>query len=69
MSWTVACFCGTVFESPADRCPTCGTPVPEVTRAADIADPVRRPDGVAELQGLRVRLPDARDAGVHPSLE
>jgi hypothetical protein len=38
MSWTVACFCGTVFESPADRCPTCHTPVPEVTRAADAAD-------------------------------
>ena len=49
MSWTVACFCGTVFESPTDRCPTCNTPVPEVTRGADVTKPVissrRRRDG------------------------
>ena len=32
MSWTVACFCGTVFAAPADHCPTCHTPVPAVTR-------------------------------------
>jgi hypothetical protein len=43
MSWTVACFCGTVFESPAARCPTCGTPVPEVTRGEP------EPDFVADL--------------------
>ena len=44
MSWTVACFCGTVFESPTDRCPTCHTPLPEVTRAADAAESVQLPD-------------------------
>jgi hypothetical protein len=27
MSWTVACFCGTVFEAPPDRCPSCASPV------------------------------------------
>jgi hypothetical protein len=32
MSWTVACFCGTVFHAPLDRCPTCGTPLPDVSR-------------------------------------
>ena len=31
MSWTVACFCGTVFHAPRDRCPTCHTPLPSVT--------------------------------------
>jgi len=28
MSWTVACFCGHLFDGPASRCPRCGTPVP-----------------------------------------
>ena len=42
MSWTVACFCGTVFEGPADRCPTCHTPVPEVVSAAMNGQPVSR---------------------------
>ena len=32
MSCTVACFCGTVFHSPPDRCPTCDTPLPDVSR-------------------------------------
>ena len=32
MSWTVACFCGTLFKAPAERCPTCGVPVPAMTR-------------------------------------
>lgn len=32
MSWTVACFCGTVFQTPPDRCPTCDTPLPDVSR-------------------------------------
>lgn len=32
MSWTVACFCGTVFHTPPDRCPTCDTPLPDVSR-------------------------------------
>jgi hypothetical protein len=31
MSWTVACFCGTVFHPPPDRCPTCDTPLPDVS--------------------------------------
>ncbi len=49
MSWTVACFCGTVFESPIDRCPTCHTPVPEVTRGADVPQSAPLPGWVAEL--------------------
>ena len=36
MSWTVACFCGTVFHAPPDRCPTCGTPLPDVSRSHPI---------------------------------
>lgn len=36
MSWTVACFCGTVFHPPADRCPTCHTRLPDVSRAHPI---------------------------------
>ena len=32
MSCTVACFCGAVFHSPPDRCPTCDTPLPDVSR-------------------------------------
>jgi hypothetical protein len=31
MSWTVACFCGTVFQTPPDRCPACSTPLPDVS--------------------------------------
>jgi hypothetical protein len=49
MSWTVACFCGAVFESPATRCPTCHTPVPQVTTGEDAHEPVRISDSVAEL--------------------
>lgn len=30
MSWTVACFCGTVFTTPPYRCPNCGVPLPDV---------------------------------------
>ena len=29
MSWTVACFCGTVYEAPPDCCPTCDSHVPD----------------------------------------
>jgi hypothetical protein len=29
MSWTVACFCGTVYEAPPDRCPACDSHVPD----------------------------------------
>lgn len=41
MSWTVACFCGTVFQAPPDRCPTCDIPLPDVmpNRALDAAAP------------------------------
>jgi hypothetical protein len=28
MSWTVACFCGTVFTTPPDHCPTCDSQLP-----------------------------------------
>jgi hypothetical protein len=50
MSWTVACFCGTVFESPANSCPTCHTPVPAVMSGTDAPEPVQLPDHVADLQ-------------------
>jgi hypothetical protein len=50
MSWTVACFCGTIFESPVTHCPTCHTPVPEVTSGKDAPEPVHLPDRVADLQ-------------------
>jgi hypothetical protein len=46
MTWTVACFCGTVFESPTDRCPTCHAPVPEVTIAATA---VSVPESLADV--------------------
>jgi hypothetical protein len=49
MRWTVACFCGTVFESPATRCPTCHAPVPKVTTGEDGHEPVQTSDSVAEL--------------------
>ena len=49
MGWTVACFCGTVFESPATHCPTCHTPVPNVTTGEDVREPVQISDSVAEL--------------------
>ena len=46
MSWTVACFCGTVFDAPADHCPTCHTPVPAVTRG--VSAPMPLPDAVED---------------------
>ena len=49
MSWTVACFCGTVFAAPAERCPTCNTLVPAVTRGASAENPTQLPDAVEEL--------------------
>ena len=55
MSWTVACFCGTVFTAPAERCPTCNTPVPGVTRTARPAAPAQLPDAVEELVRRHVR--------------
>jgi hypothetical protein len=56
MSWTVACFCGTVYEAPPDRCPTCASHVPDVS-AGRIHNGRQRPggtlcDGHAEPIGL-----------------
>jgi uncharacterized protein with PIN domain len=55
MSWTVACFCGTVFAAPAERCPTCNTPVPAVTRGAIGAEATKLPDAVEELVRSQAR--------------
>ncbi len=30
MSWTIACFCGTLYQTPLERCPTCDRPLPDV---------------------------------------
>ena len=58
MSWTVACFCGTVFKAPVGRCPTCGTPVPEVTTASSPSF------GLSELPlGIARLLHDGRRPG------
>ena len=56
MSWTVACFCGTVFDAPAERCPTCNAPVPAVTRGARATESTPLPDAVEEL--VRSRVPE-----------
>jgi len=45
MSWTVACFCGTVFEAPPDRCPTCDAHVPAVHGAGRTDNAPQRPSG------------------------
>jgi hypothetical protein len=55
MSWTVACFCGTVFTAPARRCPSCHAAVPAVTTGAAAADSAQLPDSVEELVRLRAR--------------
>ena len=55
MSWTVACFCGTVFDAPTDRCPTCNTPVPAVTRGTSAAESTPLPPAVEELLRARSR--------------
>jgi hypothetical protein len=55
MSWTVACFCGTVFAAPADRCPTCHTAVPMVATGAAVPQPAQLPDAVEEPLRLRQR--------------
>jgi hypothetical protein len=35
MSWTVACFCGSVYTTtPPGRCPVCGAPVDDAVRDA-----------------------------------
>jgi hypothetical protein len=43
MSWTVACFCGTVFEPPPDRCPNCNARVPGVHSTGRSDDALQRP--------------------------
>jgi hypothetical protein len=55
MSWTVACFCGTTFTAPADRCPTCQTAVPTVVTGASVPPTTQPPDTVEELLRLRRR--------------
>jgi hypothetical protein len=45
MSWTVACFCGTVFVTPPDRCPTCDAHLPDVRSAGRADDAHQRPNG------------------------
>ena len=55
MSWTVACFCGTVFTAPANHCPTCHTAVPSVTTGARAPKTAQLPDAVEELLRLRTR--------------
>ena len=55
MSWTVACFCGTVFAAPATHCPTCHAPVPGVTTGTHSPRPPRLPDAVEHLLQRHVR--------------
>ena len=55
MSWTVACFCGTVFAAPADRCPTCHTSAPIVVTGAAVPEPAPLPDAVEELLRMHRR--------------
>jgi hypothetical protein len=45
MSWTVACFCGTVYEAPPDRCPTCASRLPDVSTGRMDNEP--QPPGAA----------------------
>lgn len=55
MSWTVACFCGTVFTAPADCCPTCHSTIPTVVIAARVSHNAQLPDAVEELLRLSQR--------------
>jgi hypothetical protein len=43
MSWTVACFCGTVFQTPPELCPTCDSPVPDTQSAGRAGNAPQRP--------------------------
>jgi hypothetical protein len=43
MSWTVACFCGTVFDTPPERCPTCDSHVPDVHGTGRVDRAPQRP--------------------------
>jgi hypothetical protein len=54
MSWTVACFCGTVYEAPPDRCPTCDSHLPDVHSPGRIDNAPRRP-GVRLLRDVNAK--------------
>jgi hypothetical protein len=45
MSWTVACFCGTVFEAPPDRCPTCASHLPDARSTSRMDNEPQHPGG------------------------
>jgi hypothetical protein len=60
MSWTVACFCGTVFEAPLDRCPTCNSPVPDVQVNAATMDGGSLERELAELTASAPSRDDQR---------
>jgi hypothetical protein len=47
MSWTVACFCGTVFTTPPDHCPTCDAQLPADHRSGRVADAPQLPSVIA----------------------
>ena len=47
MSWTVACFCGTVFETPPARCPTCGSHLPDVHNPGHLGNEAQHPSVVS----------------------
>ena len=55
MTWTVACFCGTVFTAPTNRCPTSHAPVPSVTTGAGAAETLQVADDIEELLRPRMR--------------
>ena len=54
MSWTVACFCGTVFETPPDRCPTCDSHVPGTNGTGRTDSAPQRPS-VISLRDVRAK--------------
>jgi hypothetical protein len=47
MSWTIACFCGSVYTAPPDRCDACGSTLDRAAtrptpRATNVHAPVAR---------------------------
>jgi hypothetical protein len=70
MSWTVACFCGTVFHPPPDRCPTCDTPLPDVScnRPIDAGAPSAEValERVARVASIRLHGQDPRPVATRP---
>jgi hypothetical protein len=58
MSWTVACFCGTVYTTPPNRCDICGRSIGE------FAPPTIRPRIADELAANELDNPQGRaDSG------